>query len=504
MPSEITVQDGLAPYHFAGMVYNPSKGALNKQAQRLLVIGRYEPENSENPEKKEVPNEVLQQITSSSRIAEVYPNSESQIVKMLEAVFEANPMVECYALAITDTESTKPTWEFTFSKVKDAPIEDGNIMLGICGLEPIKIEIKADDFKTEEGQLEKNSVEILSSKIKKVLDEQEDLTYDHDLDGMGKLTLTHKQPENQNNPLSFGIDVDAPGFSVKRTAFRKGVKSTKSLEDALESLPEKQFTQIAGGYNDSSELKKINQELEKRWGPTLQMDGHYFTAVSGSITEIKADYTENGKLLDQLPHVTVMAIGDSQLDPAVWAASLAAVNAKYVSKPYLPYSSLEIPLPLDVPDALPKAEYKLSERNQLLAAGISTHIVESGKAKIDRLVTMHSKDKSYRDLNKKQILSYLRYDFVKFLKTMFPRSGLSRDNTQADGDIVTPKSARDLAIARHNRWKQEKYVQDPDGSFKNLINVRVDENDGESLRFFLPVQLMGQLRRTVTTIAFTP
>ena len=58
MPSEITVQDGLAPYHFAGMVYNPSKGALNKQAQRLLVIGRYK------PNKNEVPKEGLQQVTS--------------------------------------------------------------------------------------------------------------------------------------------------------------------------------------------------------------------------------------------------------------------------------------------------------------------------------------------------------------------------------------------------------------------------------------------------------
>ena len=284
------------------------------------------------------------------------------------------------------------------------------------------------------------------------------------------------------------------------TPFRRGHISTKSIQQAIDELPEMQFTQIAAEFNSAADLKKINKELEKRWGPTLQMDGHYFTAVSGSVTGIKTTYNN----LNELPHVTVLAIGDSQLDPAVWAASLAAVNAKYVSKPYLPYSSLEIPLPLDVPDALPSTEYKLSERNLLLAAGISTQVVESGKAKIDRLVTMHSKDKSYRDLNKKQILSYLRYDFVKFLKTMFPRSGLSRDNTQADGDIVTPKSARDLAIARHNRWKQEKYVQDPDGSFKNLINVRVDENDGESLRFFLPVQLMGQLRRTVTTIAFTP
>ena len=244
--------------------------------------------------------------------------------------------------------------------------------------------------------------------------------------------------------------------------------------------------------------------MSERWNHTLQIDGHYFTAVGGDVAAIKTRYSEGEKLaLTELAHVSVMAISDSQLDPAIWAASLAAVNAKYVSKPYLPYTSLEIPLPRSV-HVLPATEYKLAERNLLLRYGISTHVVESGKAKIDRLVTMHSKDPSYRDLNKKQILSHLRYDFVKFLKTMFPRSALSKENTQADGEVVTPKSARDLAIARHMKWKKEKYVQDPEASFKNLVNVRVDENDGETLRFFLPVQLMGQLRRTITTIAFTP
>ncbi|MFK7825836.1 MAG: hypothetical protein AB8G05_16910 [Oligoflexales bacterium] len=46
-------------------------------------------------------------------------------------------------------------------------------------------------------------------------------------------------------------------------------------------------------------------------------------------------------------------------------------------------------------------------------------------------------------------------------------------------------------------------MQDPNGYFKNLANVKVDEN-GETLRFYLPKQLMGQLRRTIASIVFTP
>lgn len=496
MPEEITVQDGLAPYHFAGMVFNPSKGALNKQTQRLLVVGRYEGISAEPPK------EGLQQITSSNKLAEYYPNKDSQIVKMLEAVFAANPMVECYAIAITDTSSTKPSWEFTFSKSEEK-ISDGDLILGICGLDPITVKYEESEFISEDGKIREDALGVLTKKLIDALGELADLNYDVSLQD-GLLSLTYKGYVNNSNQLSLGIELKVPGFKVERSAFRSGSRSTQSIQQALEQLPEIQFTQIAGEFSSISDLKKINDELSKRWDHTLQIDGHYFTAVGGDVTAIKARYTEGEKLaLTELAHVTVMAISDSQLDPAVWAASLAAVNAKYVSKPYLPYTSLEIPLPRRL-HALPATEYKLAERNLLLRYGISTHVVESGKAKIDRLVTMHSKDPSYRDLNKKQILSHLRFDFVKFLKTMFPRSALSKDDTQADGDVVTPKSARDLAIARHMKWKKEKYVQDPEGSFKNLVNVRVDENDGETLRFFLPVQLMGQLRRTITTIAFTP
>ena len=163
MPEEIMVQDGLAPYHFAGMVYNPSKSALNSQTQRLLLIGRYEPKEGE------APGEGLQQMTSLNKIAEIYPNSDSEIVKMLKASFEANPMVERYAIAVTDKDSVKPSWEFSFSETGEE-IKDGSLLLGICGLDPINVEFKASEFSEKEGEDEANKTEVLITKIKKTLD----------------------------------------------------------------------------------------------------------------------------------------------------------------------------------------------------------------------------------------------------------------------------------------------------------------------------------------------
>lgn len=365
--SEIIIPKGLVPYHFAGMTYNPDKGRLSSQSQKLLVIAPFEID-----EESKSCKEGLQVITSFEDILALYPNKDSTITKMLLASYEQYPMIQRYALA-SDT-----------------------------------------------------------------------------------------------------------------------------LQEALDLLPEIQFTQIASSFNSKEDLILANDFLEKRWGNVLQIDGHYFVSSSGKPSEIVSKYSHDESVLDSLKHITVMASSNSETDPSVWASTLATLNAQYATKPYLPYHSLSFSSQVKAP----AKEYAFEERDYLLKNGISTHIVEGGRVKTERLVTMYSKDVSFRDLNKKQILSFLRYDFVKFLKSIFPRHALSNDETQASGEVATPKSARDLAIARHLRWKQEKYVQDPKGEFKNEVRVEID--GGETLKFHLPVQLMGQLRRTVTTIAFTP
>ena len=230
MPSEITVQEGLAPYHFAGMVFNPSKGSLNKQTQRLLVIGRYEQGEIAKPSK-----EGLQQITSSIQISDYYPNKDSQISKMLEAVFKANPMVECYAIAISDSESSKPSWDFSFSNTEEKP-GNGELILGVCGLDPIIVKYEESEFQSDDGKFVQDTLAILTDKLKASLDMAENLDYDISLES-GRLTLTHKDYVNNSNQLSLGIELRVPGFKVERSAFKRGNRSTQNIQQALNQLP---------------------------------------------------------------------------------------------------------------------------------------------------------------------------------------------------------------------------------------------------------------------------
>lgn len=265
------------------------------------------------------------------------------------------------------------------------------------------------------------------------------------------------------------------------------------FRERLRSLPEMSFSQIACSLR-GDELSALNEEMEERWGSVRQIDGHVFVAEEGTADDVEERY----KKRKDYRQLTIMPCSDSATPHFIWAAVLAATVAKYGHKPQLPYHGIELR-----GVKAPVTEFRLATRNQLLSKGFSTFRVEGERVVIDRLVTFWTKDRSYRDLSKKMLLSYLRYDFVNFLKETYPRHALSGDESQADGDVATPKSARDLAIARHIRWKQEKYVQDPENEFKKLVDVRIDPDDGESLIFYLPVRLMGQYRRSVVTIAFS-
>lgn len=491
MPGEIHVDPGLVPYHYAGMVPNPSADTLTIQPQTLLIIGSHE---------TGVAATGVQPVTSVDEIKRLYKplnndDTKSTIVKMLEAAFDVNPMTPKYAIAVTsNVNPAKSKWVFTFD-LPTVPTDSGHIVFGVCGSEPVKIEFKSEDF-TDTDSAPDYAIKALTSKLSAALSGK--VPYNVSVNDAGTtLTLESRSFATMGNEMAVGIRNQLTGLNVN-SVFTPGVAAVGSMEDVIAALPyDQQFTQIASSFNEPEEIKTLDDELQSRWNDTRQIDGHLFVADRGTVTDLKARYSKNEA---KKFHVTIMATSDSQTEPAVWAATIAAINASHAYRPYLPYGSL----PLGRKIKAPTTQYTLSQRDQLLNAGISTHRVVGGAVQIDRIVTYYTDDKAYQDLNKKQILSFLRYDFIKFLKDHYPRHALSADETQADGDVATPMSARDLVIARHNAWKNRKYVQDPGKEFKKLIRVKIDEEANDTLRFYLPVQLMGQLRRTITTLAYTP
>ncbi len=264
-----------------------------------------------------------------------------------------------------------------------------------------------------------------------------------------------------------------------------------------EVLPEIQFTQIALLVDDEKILTSIRSELENRWGQRIQLDGHLFFAAKKPDTELIA----LAKKLNDI-HVTVLPCPETE-KPHIWSAAFAATNAVFAISPSRPYQTLKIKGISYTGEGA-----KLAQRNALLAAGVSTWKVIGDSVQIDRLVTTYTKgptgeaDPSYRDLNTKQTLSYIRFDFRNAIAAAYPRHMLAKDNYPYKGAVVTPNDAKIFAIGRYRIWQEANLVQDPDGDFNKKIQVLVDEKEPGKLNFYLPIYLMGQWNVTQTQISF--
>lgn len=269
---------------------------------------------------------------------------------------------------------------------------------------------------------------------------------------------------------------------------------------ALEAaIPEESYTQIALLEYDQAVVAGFKGLLKARWERSIQLDGHLFVAKAGT----KSDLAPLAEALNS-PHITIIPLKSDQDNAGQWASAIAAMNAAYATTPSRPYQNLKVSM------LKTKAEegFRLTERNLLLAAGVSTWRKNGSDIIIDRLVTTYTKnnagadDSSYRDLNTLQTLSFLRFDFRTAIALAFPRHMLAKDDFPYEGPVVTPKVARMFAVARYRQWQRNNLVQDPGGEFAKRLRVEVSENTPGKLDFYLPVHVMGQWRVTQTSIAF--
>ena len=258
-------------------------------------------------------------------------------------------------------------------------------------------------------------------------------------------------------------------------------------DDLRPLIPEEQFTHLV--LCGEVQLEALALLLAERWGHDQQIDGHLFIGSKTHTTKLNS------------PHVTVIPVMGED-SPEEWAAAFAAVNAQYATTPSRPYQTLKV-VGLKTQHPGPT----LKERNELLAKGLATWRKQSDEIYIDRLVTTYLtnsqgvSDPSFRDLNVKQTLSLLRYDFRSAISLQYPRHMLAKDDFPYEGPVITPKTAKMFAIARYRKWQTMNLVQDPDGQFAKNIRVEIDDTPGK-LNFYLPVYVMGQWRVTQTQIAF--
>ena len=295
------------------------------------------------------------------------------------------------------------------------------------------------------------------------------------------------------------------GLSFTISATLTGGTGDPSIATALSNIGAAQYNTIIMAFNDDSNLTLMETELDARWGPLRQNDGHCHYGIRGTVGSINTKLSTRNN-----PHMLAWTAEVGGEPQPVWSkAALGGTLAAYylAIDPARPLQTLAMPGRLP---ASTEKQFTQAERNNILSYGGATTVVDAGgNVLIDRAVTNYVTnsggfvDPSYRDTETMYTLSYLRYSVRARIAQKFPRYKLADDGTQfAPGQaVVTPKIIRAELIALFMDWEDAGLVEDVD-QFKADLLVQRNSTDVNRVDVLLPPNIVNQFRVFAAQIQF--
>jgi len=323
----------------------------------------------------------------------------------------------------------------------------------------------------------------------------------------GVVTFTAKNAGENGTQLDVRInfvDTDELPEGISSATVTDGVTGTGNpdVDDIIAVLPETQFNTISNPYTDSTNLGKIETEMDDRFGPLRQNQGVLFSASIDSLSNLTTlGNSRNSK------HLSIMGVAGPSFH-LEWASAYHGQVAKSAqADPALPFQTLPLVGILAPSDA---ELFTLAERNNLLFDGIATYVPPSGGVvRIERAITTFqtndagAPDTSFLDVNTLLTLSFLRFSFRTRMQTKYSRHKLANDGTRfGPGQrVITPLLGKAEAVALFAEWEEIGLVEGIE-QFKRDLIVERNNSDPNRLDFLLPPDLINQLRVVGAQIQF--
>jgi len=303
----------------------------------------------------------------------------------------------------------------------------------------------------------------------------------------------------------YGMDEFTPkGLAITFTAMAGGTGDA-SIATALANIGERQYNTVITACNDSANLVLMKMELDKRWGPLFQNDGHCHLGYRGSVGSLNTWLSNHNN-----PHFNVWTSETGGEPQPVWekASRAGTVSSYYLGiDPARPLQTLILTGHMPAPD---EVRFARPERNQILSYGGSTTVVDDdGNVCIERAVTSYKTnsyglvDPSYRDIETMYTLSLMRYQVRARITQLYPRHKLAGDGDEYPPGqaIVQPKTMKASIIALAMDWRDAGLLEDLDGFKRDLIVAR-NTDDPNTMDILLPPNLVNQLRVTRALMQF--
>lgn len=459
-----------------GLVQNPHK---------VLILGQKEAAGTATKE--------TDYLISNEVIADGYFGLASPLARMCRAFKLNNPNTELHAIALSDTTTVGASGRVTFAGSVTAP---GTLYMMLGG--------SAVTVATNSGWSAADVASAFASAVqadKELCMTASKGTASVDLKAIGSGLIGNYYDIRKNY---YDGQSDPPGLSVTIGAMAGGV-GTQVIGGAWAAIDTLQYQHIIQGWCDASSLNDMDDELETRFGPMVQMQGFGYAAVRGTLAScMTLGLTRNS------PHQMLIGANNSPTNPEIWAAALGGVCSQYLNQdPARPLHYLELKGVLPPPAA---SRFTRAERDQLLYDGISTFVVSSdGKVLIERPITTYrtnalgGADPSYLDVNTMFTLMEIRYQYTTRMTNRFlvPRFKLADDTfpIQPGQYVVTPKTARQEIIALFYQLQDAGLIENAADFATNLV-VERDSTDVNRLNVLLPPNLINQFRILASSIQF--
>lgn len=471
-----------------GLVQNPHKA---------LIIGQKLSEGTK-------PTDTLISI-SSDGLADGYFGPGSILARMCNVFKDNNPNTELWAIAISDNGSgVQASGNINVSTALSA--NGGSC--GGAGTYYLMVNGTNVDVVMTSGWSQEDVQSAIYAKVNSMSTLPVYASYNSMSDAIQLVAYNKGTPGNyinirdnyytwQSDPAAFS------GDSVTITAMANGA-SDSDLGDAWAIIENERFNYIIQPYADSSNLTEIEDELEDRIGPTVNQQGHGFTAYRGT----NAACTTLGNARN-CPYNSIMGAYDSPTAPEEWAAALGAVAAYYLNlDPARPLTGLQLKgiLPPPVENRWTRAE-----RDVLLYDGIATWTESGGKVLIERCITTYQtnaqglSDPTYLDITTLATLGELRDQFnTRMINRFISQRFKLADDTfpvQPGSKVATPKTIRQEIVALFTQLRDKGYIENLEDFVTNLI-VERDVTDRNRVNVLLPTDLINQFRILAASLQF--
>lgn len=303
------------------------------------------------------------------------------------------------------------------------------------------------------------------------------------------------------NDIEIHVVSKVPGLTVEITDMADGA-TAPSLDDAIAAVASGDYDTVVLGLSDVDSLEAIEAELERRFGPVVEMSGSGFYGVRVTKTNLSTVISAQANRNSQ--HAIPISTGGSPTPPWIFAAQAAARDTTtYARDPGIPRADQTLPKCI----APAKGEHlEHSERSLLLAAGVSTFDVVARRCQIERLVTSYKRDaqgqpdRKFREVTTMRIIQDYRRKWRRHSLPLRTRK-LIDDGTPVKPGIrfVTPGAGKAMMDAFYADYATTGNVQQIERFIEQSRCERhpVDQ-DRNRLDFFHPVRV-GDIVITVAT-----